>query len=416
LDHYEFVIQAFFVWLKYIKNVYSSPGVWETMATISEFEFLYMTEPSLEDDASTFVSNLQKYPWEFAYSGGLLIQEKDDVEVLKMIKQITIKNAIVMISSPNFSNSKSKDKIFFQNTDYFYGTKYSEFKYSSWKTYDLENPPLIKGKLYMKGTKEFIDYYDFEIPSSNEYIPKDLEMVCPDSWFIVRMQPHFYNDCSNEAFKADGEDIVTEKLLQNQYGELWFKQDRSFFKPQANINIRLETNKGRIDIGEATKMFFFESMLAEWIIENLFDALLMSYSFEFSATNNGLEFTVSGYNDKIAELTKQVLESFRQLNMTKSYFKRVKDKFISDLNSEKMSKPYELAFKFMRKYIKEYGYSFDEMIKAGAKITLQDIISFHDQLFDEVYIKILVHGNMKPSSAMQLKYDIDKILNVGILK
>lgn len=48
-------------------------------------------------------------------------------------------------------------------------------------------------------------------------------------------------------------------------------------------------------------------------------------------------------------------------------------------------------------------------------MTLEDVQMFHSKLFDHVYIKALVHGNMAPEQAVQLKDDIDTILDFGAL-
>jgi len=192
---------------------------------------------------------------------------------------------------------------------------------------------------------------------------------------------------------------------------MWFKQDRSFFVPTVNINIRLETNKGNVHILESAKLYFFESLLAEWILDNLYDAILMSYSFSFSATNNGIEMSISGYNDKIKDLTKHLLESFRHLQMKQEDFNRVKDKFITDLNSEKMQQPYHLAFTFTKTVLREHGHTFDEILKVGQQLTLAQVQDFHSKLFDQVYVKALVHGNMASDDAIEIKNDIDSILN-----
>lgn len=197
---------------------------------------------------------------------------------------------------------------------------------------------------------------------------------------------------------------------------MWFKQDRSFFVPTVNINIRLETNKGFENLFQSTSLYFFEALLAEWIKDHLYDALQISYGFSFQATTNGLQFSISGYNDKITELSERLFISFRNLEMTQTSFDRVKSKFISDLKEEKMKQPYTLAFLFTKVLYQEHGHTFDEILEAATNLTLDSVADFHEELFEKAYTKSLVHGNMASGQAAELKSMIDKHLDFGILE
>jgi secreted Zn-dependent insulinase-like peptidase len=167
---------------------------------------------------------------------------------------------------------------------------------------------------------------------------------------------------------------------------------------------------------QSTNLYFFEALLVEWIKDNLYDALQISYAFSFQATKNGLEFSISGYNDKIVELSEELLISFRNLKMTQIGFDRVKSKFITDLEEEKMQQPYSLAFIFAKVIYQENGHTFDEILEAATTLSLDNVTDFHDHLFDKVYTKSLVHGNMAVEQAANLKDMIDKHLDFGTLE
>lgn len=416
LDNYDFVIKSFFIWMNYIMTVYSSPGVWDIMQKIAEYDFYYMRQKTSTSDTSDLASNMHRYPFRYIYSGDSVFFDKDDVSAHIVLDQIHINNTVILLSSPKMEDPNSKVFTKLGKVDEFYNTKYSVQKYSLQRQREWGEAKTLHGKLYLTKGGEYLDSNLFHIPSKNKYIPMNLDMVCPDRWFIVRVKSNYLNECSDEAFAADGNNIVAKMISVNKKGEMWFKQDRSFLIPTANINVRLETDKGNVDLVEASKLFFFESLLAEWIMDNLYDALQMGYSFTFAATTNGIEFSVSGFNDKIPELTQNVLYSFRHLEMTQESFDRVKDKYITDLKAEQLQKPYMLAFLYTKIIYQEHGHTIDEILEVGEKLKLEDVTEFHKKLFDHVYVKSLVHGNMAAEQALELKDHIDTILNFGVLE
>ena len=116
------------------------------------------------------------------------------------------------------------------------------------------------------------------------------------------------------------------------------------------------------------------------------------------------------------EVTEELLRSIKHLQITQESFDLNKDKFIAELNADKYQKPYLIAFTFTKELYKEHGRTFDRILETGLNITLEDMQTFHSSLFDHVYVKALVFGNMMPNDAVQVKQKIDSILDFGVLR
>ena len=416
LKEYLYVVQSLEVWMTYIRNVYSSSGIWNMMQKISESDFYYMHSSPRTSDSLAFASNVHKFPFKYIYTADNVFFKKDDPIVFKVLNQIVFNNTLVMLASPKMTQEGEEMYTEFDKEEQYYGAKYTVLGYTDQQIKDISKPRTKNGKLFNERTLDSIDLEQFNIPSSNPYVPQNLDMVCPDRWFIVRINPKYINECSDESFEADGKSIEAQLLTSDKKSEMWFKQDRSFFIPVAKINIRFETDKGNTDIAQGTKLYFFESLLGEWIVDNLYDALQMSYNFGFEATHNGIEMSIYGYSDKITNLTKEVLHTFRNLKITQKKFDQVKDKFVTELQAQKMTKPYILAYSYTKVLYDEHPITFDEILKVAQSLHLSDVQEFHDHLFDQVYTKSLVHGNMMAEEAIELKADIDTILNAGQLE
>ena len=342
--------------------------------------------------------------------------EKDDSIVRQILDKMTFENCLIILSSPKMKAKGDPIETKFDKVDQYYGTEFIISNYSQAKVQSLGHAQEISGKIFNADSTESITVNDYFIPSENKFVPSNLDMVWPDRWLIVRVRSSYMDEWSEEAFLSDGKNIECKLITSNKRGEMWFKQDRSFLSPVANVKIRIETDKGNISLQEFGIMFFFEEYLAEWIRDNLYEAVDVGYSFEFHSTTNGIEFEINGYNDKISTVIQLLLKSFRHLEMNENEFARVKDKTLTALMLKKSMTLYKIAIEFSKSLILEHNWTFDTLIDICQNITLSHIKSFMENFFDHVYVKSLVHGNMASEQAIQLQEDIEKYLEYGTLE
>ncbi|CAI2379420.1 unnamed protein product [Moneuplotes crassus] len=415
VETHEYVIQSFFLWLEYVRQNYESQDIWEIMSKVSEYDFYYMSQKPSTSDSSALASNMHKYPFKYVYATDSILLEQDNEAFKMVLDSVTVDNMLLLFSSPEMSNKNSSVYTDFSQKEEFYGTEYSLLPIDHFKMDSYGYPELDEGKLVLANNSEFIDPKKFKISAKNNFFPKQMEMVCYGTWNPLRFIMDVTHDCGEEAMKADGESITPTLLAKDNKGELWHKLDRSFKIPVANIRIRIETDKGNDNLKQSTTLYFFESLLGEWILENLYDALQMSYSFTFTATANGLEMNIEGYNDKILELTETLLKSFKNLEITEFKFEAIKVKFLNDLENLKTDQPFKLAFMFSKILYREHGHSFNQIFEAAKNLTLEDVENLHSELFNQAYIKTLVHGNILGKQASIFKQSIDSILQAGTL-
>ena len=277
LAEYEFIIKAFFEWINYLSKIYASPIIWDKMHKVSFNDFKFNSEKPSSADSSAFASNLQKYPLEYALTGDSVIFSKDDKVVRRVLDQININNAFNMLSSPEFHDQRNKLYTKFDKLDNIYGTKYTTTPYDRSKIAEFIPTRGEDKDITNTHNGDVINTKDFGIAQENKYLPTNLEMVCQKEWSIFRPKINF-DDCSKDSFISDGNNIDVKLVSSNEKGETYFKQDRSFLIPIANINIRIETDKTLLQ--ESTKLYFFETLLVEFTIQNFY-SIEAGYSFKF---------------------------------------------------------------------------------------------------------------------------------------
>jgi insulysin len=125
IDNYEKVVNKLFHWIGYIKTIYSSQGVWNIMQKVSEYDFYYMHTMPSTGDSSQFASNMNKFPFKYVYSGDEMFFDKDDKVSRMVLDRLSLNNTIIVLSSPRMETKGDKLYTNFDQTDEFYGTKYS---------------------------------------------------------------------------------------------------------------------------------------------------------------------------------------------------------------------------------------------------------------------------------------------------
>lgn len=190
--YYEFVIKTFYIWLRYIRNVYNSAGIWKSIQEITENDFYYIKDSLL--DASELASSLQRYPFRYINTRGQVIFNKDNRVMNYIFSQMNMDQMITILSSAEFSNAGSPMHTNMTMAHEHYGFEYTILPISKDKKESLQNPIISEGKLINEKTLDSIAIIDLEIPSKNHYMPSKLEMVCIECSIFGRLLPGSKND------------------------------------------------------------------------------------------------------------------------------------------------------------------------------------------------------------------------------
>ncbi|KAF5876257.1 putative peptidase m16 inactive domain-containing protein [Botrytis fragariae] len=140
---------------------------------------------------------------------------------------------------------------------------------------------------------------------------------------------------------------------------VWFKKDDQFWAPKANIELFL-----RSPVASVTPM-------------NTIMTQITGLNYSISESAQGLNIEIDGFNDKMSVLLE---EPYRQINA------------------------------FSRMLISERSWAPFEMLEELPAVTAEDLRSYSPELLRQMYIEILVHGNLHREDALSIAKLVESTL------
>uniref|UniRef100_A0A915JJL1 Uncharacterized protein n=1 Tax=Romanomermis culicivorax TaxID=13658 RepID=A0A915JJL1_ROMCU len=164
------------------------------------------------------------------------------------------------------------------------------------------------------------------------------------------------------------EDIPKSLLDDLQARRLWYAKDVVFNKPLTKIFFLLTIPFGGCSAKHKILLDLYASCLQLILIEELQDASLAGYAILIQSVDLGVKLEISGYTEKIAQLTLQVFASILKSKIDDSKFNDLRTLAIDSLKT----------------------------------ITYEDLKLFRAKIFDKVHIQCFIYGDMDKESAIEL--------------
>ena len=144
-------------------------------------------------------------------------------------------------------------------------------------------------------------------------------------------------------------------------------------------------------------------MLKDSLSEFGYDAELAGMSYSASGTIHGIDFSVNGYNEKIAELMYAIVNRMVTMQIDPVRFPLIKDQYVRSLKSFETAQPTQLASREFSEMMQEKTYTHAEKLAALEDgITAEMVQTFGGELLRRVHLESLVHGNIEKAAALAI--------------
>lgn len=248
-------------------------------------------------------------------------------------------------------------------------------------------------------------------------------------------------------FKINEIDIKFEIPKDNKY----LLEPQLIYKPVIEL-VKEDNNYYRFDNYWKTPMVF-SSILVEYpyfidnqlainqmllvlayqIKEYFYDALLLGYKISINPISSKeiLNITVSGYNSKVNDITKELLEKLRSFDNLEKYINLVNLEYKQDLEKYKTSQPFSLVSELFKKSILPFFKTRKELLENYELLTINKFYNLVNKIingkknfyqygnFDKKLVSkqtfiIKIHNNKTPLNIV-IKHPNDKETNKSIL-
>lgn len=356
-EHLKEVIQMVFAYLNMLKQTGPSQRIFEELKSVSEMSFQYAHEQSPIDIVENLCEIMQSYPPEDYLTGTELYFDFDPNEITQLLTHMTPDKA-------NYIVFKTPKDVQGYQTEKWFGTKYCAVDIPGDWLESWVQAPLIP---------------DLSLPPPNDFITKDFSLL-PE--------------------KPNNPDYPV-KLLSNHSVELWYRQDVKFKLPMAHYNFYLISPLALNECKNACLLDILINLLSIEIAEDVYPAITADLSNYIAAHEKGLTLKVCGFNEKLPSLLRLIVGHLTTLNsrISLDMFKAVKDKLLKHYYNKAL-KPGTLAKDLRLSLLVDNNWSPVERYSVLENITCDDVTTYATNLFNNLYIKVLIQGNVSETVAV----------------
>ncbi|CCD27116.1 metalloendopeptidase NDAI_0J02240 [Naumovozyma dairenensis CBS 421] len=370
LKNYEQVILLAFQYIEMLKNSLPQKWIYLELQNIANANFKFKQKGNPSSTVSSLSKLLEKeyIPVGNILSTGLFNKYEPEL-VEKYLSEMIYSNSRITLISKNLETD-SKEK--------WYGTKYKLEDYSV----DLIN------KIKTPGLNP-----NFHLPRPNEFIADNFHVDKPknESDIIPLEEPLLLKDTS--------------------MGKLWYKKDDRFWQPRGYIKISFKLPHTHSTLLNSMLTTLYVQMVNDSLKDLQYDASCANLHVSLSKTNQGLDISLSGFNDKLIILLTRFLQGIKDFKPTSERFQIFKDKTIQHLKNSMYEVPYSQMSSLYNALINEKTWLPEEKLNMMNKLTLDQLNSFIPFIFDELFFECFVHGNLKYDEAIEIESLIDLLMS-----
>ncbi|KII85853.1 hypothetical protein PLICRDRAFT_165360 [Plicaturopsis crispa FD-325 SS-3] len=370
LDHYRDVVKTIFAYLDILRSTTPQEWAFHEIQALGKIAWRFQEKGQPRPTVQALASQLQTlYPRDKILVGRWFADRFDADLIQKCLHALTAENCRIFVGSPKPLAGKD----YWPLKEKYYSTEYALEKFD---------------EDYCKPSSEHKKH--LALPDRNPFIPQDLEIRDKTIPNEPSKRPYLIQRTSKSC--------------------LWHKKDDTFFVPRASLHILLRTPLADKTALLAVKTRVLTELVTETLSEYAYDAYLAGLGYSIDVGVDGVQLTVTGYNDKLAVLLKIVVETLRNLQVDASRFELVHDRLTRSYANTKKDNPYMTADTLLRHLTRQTHWTYDELLRALKGLKPSDIQGHIEPLLREVRVDMLVHGNVLRDEALTMLTLVESIL------
>ena len=360
-EHYGDVVAAVFQYIDMLRAKPIEQWLYEEVQRLSELRFIFKEKSSPAMYSSTLASQMQhSLPPEWLLSGPYVLREFDAPLISSTLEYLRPDRCRLMLAGREPPAGVSLDK-----SETWYGTEYTIKPFV---------PEMLNSCETLQG---------LSMPRENEFIPHNLEVL---------REPNGDIPPSNRP----------QLLEHTPKARLWHKQDDRFFLPKANVAMLLRTPYVNASPRHAVLSRLLVELTKDALCEYSYDADVAGLHYDVDSHLDGVDIVVGGYNDKLAHLLESVLNTLTKLQVDEKRFAIVHDQVRRNYENFDLEEPFQHAAYYSTYLVTERMWTQHEKLRVVNDVTAQDVQKYISELFQQMHVEMLVHGNLTRDDARRL--------------
>ncbi len=375
--HLNDVVDIVLTYIELLKAEDIADHYYQEKKKISQLAFIYHEKMRPLDSVSQLVINMQHYPEEDYIFGDYVMSGMCRNNIKKLLDYLDVDNMrLTHVSQQNTFSQKS----------FWYQVPYHVSVISS-KQLDAWRNISSTDKVHCQG---------LYLPAANPYIVES---------------PVIYQSEKNALTPVNA---VPEKIIKKNGLVAWFKQDHTFKVPKGYLYIAIDSPFVVANTANIAMTRLFVDLYTDTVIEENYQAELAGIHYHLYAHQGGVTVQVSGYSENQQLLLQSLLARLTNHEVSEAHFNLFKQQQIKHWRNSDKSKSISQLFATLSSVMQPNNPSSKVLSEALTQVTFSDYQNFSQQLFKQVTIEVLIHGNWLLNHAEKICCQIETAFNGNI--
>ncbi len=375
--HLNDVVDIVLTYIELLKAEDIADHYYQEKKKISQLAFIYHEKMRPLDSVSQLVINMQHYPEEDYIFGDYVMSGMCRNNIKKLLDYLDVDNMrLTHVSQQNTFSQKS----------FWYQVPYHVSVISS-KQLDAWRNISSTDKVHCQG---------LYLPAENPYIVES---------------PVIYQSEKNALTPVNA---VPEKIIKKNGLVAWFKQDHTFKVPKGYLYIAIDSPFVVANTANIAMTRLFVDLYTDTVIEENYQAELAGIHYHLYAHQGGVTVQVSGYSENQQLLLQSLLARLTNHEVSEAHFNLFKQQQIKHWRNSDKSKSISQLFATLSSVMQPNNPSSKALSEALTQVTFSDYQNFSQQLFKQVTIEVLIHGNWLLNHAEKICCQIETAFNGNI--
>lgn len=353
------IVLSIFVYLKKLQKAPLADFYYQEKKALAMLAFNYSEKLKPIDAVSQYVINMQHYPAEDYIFGDY---------VMDGMRQKEIDNLLALFTPTNMRLTHISRAVTTNKISQWYRVPYAVTSLNSKQI----------GRWLKPGTNNAL-----YLPQQNEYIVTSPTLV-------------------------ESEDKQSTPVLIEQKSGLnvWYKQDQTFHVPKGYIYLGIDCPAAIENTQTIAMTRLFVELYSHNVVEENYNAELAGIHYHLYAHQGGMTLQLSGISEKQPILLTKLLNSLHKQAYNDEIFYLIKKQLIIHWRNTDESKSISQLFSTLSSTIQLKKPSNQALIASIETLSLEAFRGFCAQLFQQVSLSVLIHGNWTKADAASMTEQI----------
>ena len=361
LENVDRITAIVFDYLELIRQKGISERLYNESRDIAQLDFRFQEEGSPQQTVSALAGWMQYLPPENILNVSYLYEEYDPKLIRHFLDEMTPDNLRQIVIARDVKTDKVEP---------YFGTHYSVQPLSQ----------TLKQRL-----KASQQHAELTIPAPNAFIAKDFEL-------------------------RKGGKPEPRRIIHKPGIDVWSMTDTSFSMPRATVRMQVSTPVASNTPENLIRLQLYRALLDRSLNEYGYPAQEAGLYYGIGANREGLEISLSGYQDKQQILLKDILKGIDKFAPDQAAFEQEKLQLVRRLGNKAFRAPYRQGSDAINQVIYRNYPSDEVLLKAAKSITFASLKQYSQSLYGHIHIEMLVHGNHSGKEAAALGEIVEKAL------